>query len=62
MNVEPSSAYTTSSPSFHPTVVNSPFCDGTAREPVFISMNAPVPYVHLASPTAKQACPNSAAC
>jgi hypothetical protein len=43
MKVEPSSAYTTSSPSFQPTVVSSPFFDGTARAPVFMSMNAPVP-------------------
>ena len=30
--------------------------------PVFISMNVPVPYVDLASPSAKQVWPNRAAC
>ena len=29
---------------------------------MFISRKLPVPYVHLASPGAKHACPNSAAC
>ena len=34
--------------------------DGTS--PVCMSMNTPVPYVHLAWPASKQVCPNSAAC
>jgi hypothetical protein len=34
----------------------------TALWPVFISTNAPVPYVHFALPTGKHACPKSADC
>src|SRR5256885_15189005 len=32
------------------------------EEPVLARTNDPVPYVHLASPGRKHACPNSAAC
>ena len=44
------------------TVEASPWVETTGSLPVLSSRNAPVPYVHLASPGAKQAWPNSAAC
>ena len=44
------------------TVVTSPFFESGASVPVLTRRNAPVPYVHFASPTAKQAWPNRAAC
>ena len=70
MNALPSSAYAVSpgaaSPperaSVHPTVPSSPLRDRTGAGPMFIRMNAPVPYVHLASPASTQSWPNSAAC
>ena len=62
MNALPSSAYETSFPICHATVPRSPFFDVTFRGPAFIRRNAPVPYVHFASPSAKHACPKSALC
>ena len=40
----------------------SPFADRRGWVPTVASRNAPVPYVHLASPGARQASANSAAC
>ena len=43
-------------------MVSSPARESSFSEPVFMRMNDPVPKVHLASPSPKQAWPNSAAC
>src|SRR5277367_3603697 len=46
----------------HATVDSRPAADLTTCDPVLTSTNDPVPYVHLAAPCSKHACPNSAAC
>lgn len=62
-NTLPSSAYCAGPPSaLQAIVVSRPCAEAIARVPVFISMKQPVPYVFLAMPGSKQACPNSAAC
>jgi len=61
--IEPSRAYWAGSPaSWYATVLSSPWVERTSSVPVLSSRKLPVPYVHLASPGAKQVCPNRAAC
>ena len=62
MNALPSSAYVVWPPICHATVVTSPCLLFVGVLPMFMSAKAPVPYVHFTSPSAKHACPNSAAC
>ena len=58
----PSRQYVVPSPSRHTTDADSPAPDRFATEPVVTRRNAPVPYVHLASPAARHPSARSAAC
>jgi hypothetical protein len=49
-------------PSRHATQPTSPLLERTARSPTEARRKAPVPYVHFASPVARQAWANNAAC
>src|SRR5437868_438168 len=61
--IAPSSAYATvPSDNFQATVVSIPAAGEGHAAPTFNSTKLPVPYVFLAIPGVKQACPNNAAC
>ena len=62
MKALPSSAYVVFPSICHATVETRPCLLFVGVEPTFMSAKAPVPYVHFTSPSAKHACPNSAAC
>ena len=61
-NTEPSSAYVRLPPSWHSTVPSRRWPERGTSEPMLARTNAPVPYVALVSPGARQPCPIVADC